>query len=106
MKEQLSHTAVDSSSPPGKLPMRQVPHLVIRSLRLIWDASPRDFIVVATMQVLSGIVTAASLLVVRNTLTVIMNTAQVRTSPALVLPALGLLVAANLVTTFVSGLQA
>ena len=86
--------------------MRQVPRLVIRSLRLIWDASPRDFIVVATMQVLSGIVTATLLLVVRNTLTVIMNTAQVRSSPALVLPALALLVVVNLGTTFISGIQA
>ena len=90
----------------SKVPMRRVPRLVIRSLRLIWGASRRDFIVVGVMQLIGGVVTATSLLVVRNALTVLMNTAQAHSRPGSVLPALGLLVAVNLLMTFTSGLQA
>jgi ATP-binding cassette subfamily B protein len=98
------NSATESTEPHAKVPARRIPRLVLGSLRLIWEAAPRDFIVVLALQVLSGAATIASFLIIKNAVAVIINTAQIH-DLRLVLPALGLLVGVNLVMTFLAGVQ-
>ncbi|MHB8613352.1 MAG: ABC transporter ATP-binding protein [Candidatus Dormibacteraceae bacterium] len=99
-----SSSATRSSESQTKLPARRIPRLVFGSLRLIWEAAPRDFIVMSALQVLSGVAIVVSFLIIRNAVAVIINTAG-NHDLTLVLPALGLLVGVNLVMTFMTGLQ-
>src|SRR5919202_3342206 len=61
-------TVYDIWKPPDQRPLRQLPGLLGSSLALLWAAAPREFVLVAILQIASGAMAGVMLVLVRNLL--------------------------------------
>jgi ATP-binding cassette subfamily B protein len=104
MAEARPQTVYDIFKPPEQRALSKLPSLLGASLGLLWTASRREFMVVGSLQVLSGAMAGVLLVLVKNLLDAI----QVASAGGDLRPValwLALLAAVTLFTTFSGSLQ-
>jgi ATP-binding cassette subfamily B protein len=104
MAEARPQTVYDIFRPVEQRPLSKLPSLLGASLGLLWSASRREFLVVGSLQVLSGAMAGVLLVLVKNLLDAI----QVASAGGDLRPVaawLALLAAVTLFTTFSGSLQ-
>jgi ATP-binding cassette, subfamily B, bacterial len=95
-------TVYDLHRPVEEHSLRQLPGLLSSSLRLLWSAAPREFVAVATLQIVGGGAAGIQVMLVRKLLSTILSGNQAFLAVVAWLVALGLV---TLLTSFSSAVK-
>src|SRR5690242_1269218 len=77
-------TVYDVFKPPEQRPLRQLPLLISASFGLLWTAAPREFLITAALQIVSGAMAGVLLVLVKSLLDAIQSASATRDFGAIV----------------------